>query len=440
MKSRAARLALLILFVVALGVTAYLFRTSESLAHGEASAARAFGDAVRPAAEGVLTLRASQQAYVAAGQTGDFWAARVDAAFAALRDQLAALRASASTPQAQSEIDAAAGSLQDFARMDARAREYVRTNQKLLASDLIFSNGQELTDNISAAIGRARTAELAQRQLAAETFERRQVFALAAAGAASLLVVLLLFPLAEPTTPPGSTVPRPAATAAPFADLPQTDPADLMQTEAEGWSRPVSVEPAPGVAAETPASEPPPESAPAAAVAGVADHEPGAVVLPTAPVTDFASVASICTELARVLDTDALPPLLERAARALDASGIIVWIADPDGRELNAIMAQGYSPQLLSRLGAIPRDDQNATAAAFRTGLIQTVTANGRSNGAVAAPLVTAGGCVGVMAAEMLHGGEQQDTKLAAAAIVAAQLATLVGPPAQAHERVGAAG
>jgi hypothetical protein len=44
-------------------------------------------------------------------------------------------------------------------------------------------------------------------------------------------------------------------------------------------------------------------------------------------------------------------------------------------------------------------------------------------------PLVTPTGCVGVMAAEVRHGGERHDTKLAAAAIVAAQLATLVGPP-----------
>jgi hypothetical protein len=51
------------------------------------------------------------------------------------------------------------------------------------------------------------------------------------------------------------------------------------------------------------------------------------------------------------------------------------------------------------------------------------------SNGAVAAPLVTAGGCVGVMAAEVKAGGEQQDSLLAAARIVASQLATLVGPP-----------
>jgi hypothetical protein len=43
------------------------------------------------------------------------------------------------------------------------------------------------------------------------------------------------------------------------------------------------------------------------------------------------------------------------------------------------------------------------------------------------------------MAAEVLHDGERDAGKLAAAAIVAAQLATLVAPPARAHA-AGAAG
>lgn len=155
----------------------------------------------------------------------------------------------------------------------------------------------------------------------------------------------------------------------------------------------------------------------------------GAPTLERAPDTDFAGVASLCVDLARIVDTRALPSLLDRAATILDASGIILWIADPDGRELNAIFAQGYPQQLVNRLGTIPRDAQNATAAAFRTSLLQTVMADSISSGAIAAPLVTPGGCVGVMSAEVRHDAERQDMKLAAATIVAAQLATLVGPP-----------
>jgi hypothetical protein len=158
----------------------------------------------------------------------------------------------------------------------------------------------------------------------------------------------------------------------------------------------------------------------------------------TAAETDFSGIATLCVDLARVVDTRSLPSLLDRAANLLDASGIILWIADPDGRELNPIFAQGYPPQLVNRLGTIPRDAENATAAAFRTSLLQTVNADEISAGAIAAPLVTPGGCVGVMAAEVRHAAERQNMTLAAATIVAAQLATLVGPPsARNHAKAG---
>ena len=141
-----------------------------------------------------------------------------------------------------------------------------------------------------------------------------------------------------------------------------------------------------------------------------------------------------------MIDIQALPAILERTAAVLDAPGIVLWIADPDGRELSPIITHGYSPQLVSRLGTILRDAENVTAAAFRTSLLQTVDADAVSNGAIAAPLVTPAGCVGVMAAEVRHGGERDSAKLAAATIVAAQLATLVGPPstrAQAKAEIG---
>jgi hypothetical protein len=130
-----------------------------------------------------------------------------------------------------------------------------------------------------------------------------------------------------------------------------------------------------------------------------------------------------------VVDTQALPAILERTAAVLDAPGIVLWISDPDGRELSPIITHGYSAQVVSRLGTVLRDAENVTAAAFRTSLVQTVNGDAVSNGAIAAPLVTPVGCVGVMAAEVRHEGERDSAKLAAATIVAAQLATLVGPP-----------
>ena len=85
--------------------------------------------------------------------------------------------------------------------------------------------------------------------------------------------------------------------------------------------------------------------------------------------------------------------------------------------------------QLVNRLGTIPRDAENATAAAFGTSLLQTVMADEISVRRDRRTLVTPGGYIGVMSAEVRHDSERQEAKLAAATIVAAQLATLVGPP-----------
>ena len=433
MRSRVARLTLLVLFVVVLGVTAYLFWSSESLARGEAAAAREFQTHAHAVERAVLDLRGAQQGYVAAGQGADFWATKVAAALEGLRGSLAALRVEASVPQAQTQIDSAGSLLRDLAQMDRRARDYAQGGQKLLASDLIFSDGVEMTDAVLAALEEARSAEVMGREASADVIERRQAFALIAAAAAASLVVLLLMPTPETAAPAAIAVPVRSVV---VPDDMRRHPAPDVGAEPEGWSPPRPIasrqETAHVTAEERPAGEPP-------VVDGVPVKPPA---VPAGPTTDFSGVASLCGELARVIDTRALPALLERAAGLLDASGIIIWIADPDGRELNPVFAQGYAPQLVARLGTIPRDAQNATAAAFRTSLLQVVANENGFDGAVAAPLVTPGGCVGVMAAELKNGGERQDgTTLAAAAIVAAQLATLVGPPSsRAQNRVEAAG
>ena len=101
MKSRAARLALLVMFVVALGVTAYLFRKGEADRRAETTAGEAFSTAARGAARGTLELRAAQQAYVATGQADDFWASKVVATLGSLRDRLTSLRTAAVSSDAQ---------------------------------------------------------------------------------------------------------------------------------------------------------------------------------------------------------------------------------------------------------------------------------------------------------------------------------------------------
>jgi len=411
MKSRSARLALLVLFVMALGVTAYLFRKGEIARRAETAAADVFNAKARSTSRGILVLRAAQQAYVATGQTGDFWAARVTSTLASVKEGLAALRASAISTDAQAALDAAAGSIQDFAQMDARARTYVRGNQNILASDMIFSNGNELTDAAVGALEKAASAEQVARAASNETLASRQSFALVAAAAAAALVVLLLLPAGEAeVAAPAFVDPRRPAPAPPVARRVEARPAPDEWSSARKAGQPAT-----------------PVGSPSAEAPGA----PPVVNPPTQPVPafDFTAVAALCTDLSRVDDTLALPPLLERAATLLDAAGIILWIADPDGRELTPVLAQGYPQHLIDRLGTIPRGAENATAAAFRTATLQTVYGDGGTNGAIAAPLVTYGGCVGVMAAEVRGDTEKLRANLAAATILAAQLAALVGPP-----------
>jgi CHASE3 domain sensor protein len=389
MKNMAVRLTLVCLFVVASSVAAYLVWTGESLAGRDVYAARQFEHAAFAVEQNVLDLRAAQQAYVAAGQGDEFWISKAAAAAVAVRAALDALRAQAFSPEAQSVIDNASSALEDFEQMDRRARDYTRSGQKLLASDLIFTDGLESTGVVVESIDRARAAEVQARDAALADTRRAEIIAIGVAGAVGLVVILLLLPRrqavvrAEPVTKFKTGPPAPLDA---FDLRPAVDPTPA--------TKPETVEPAP-----SPSS------------------------------LDLDAVASLCTDLARVVETRALPAILGRAATVLDAPGIVLWIADPDGHELSPIVTHGYSQQMVARLGTILRDAENATASAFRTSLMQIVDADAVSNGAIAAPLVTPAGCVGVMAAEVRHEGEKDSGKLAAATIVAAQLATLVGPP-----------
>ncbi|MCA1648707.1 MAG: hypothetical protein LC753_00055 [Acidobacteria bacterium] len=407
MRSRAARRTLMGLFVAALVAASYLFWMAESRIRTETQAARDFDQAVRTASRAVLDLRGAQQAYVATGQGDEFWIAKVSSSLSSLQEALVGLRVQAQLSEGHAALDAVTATLQDFEQMDRRARDYARNGQKLLASDLIFSDGFEKTEAAVTALEQTRAAELAAREAAIRQDRRRQVLAAGAAAATGLALMLALLPL-----------PSGLHSAQALSFMPEALPEPASAPGHELRLRPA-----------LPSTE--------RSVQKEVVHAPAT----GAATVDLGPIASLCTALARIADTRALPALLERAASILDAPGIVIWIADPDGRELSPIVTHGYPPHLMTRLGTIGRDAENVTASAFRTSLLQTVPGDATSSGAIAAPLLTAAGCVGVMAAEVRHSGEKQDATLAAATIVAAQLATLVGPPSiRAHSRSEAAG
>jgi hypothetical protein len=164
-----------------------------------------------------------------------------------------------------------------------------------------------------------------------------------------------------------------------------------------------------------------------------------APVVPAVPPfeADFSAAADLCTELCRVNTTSELVSLLPEAARILDAVGIIVWVWDSTAAGLRPSLTHGYSPKMVAQLPTVTRDAENATAAAFRSAQTCVVDGSDRASGALVVPLMTPGGCTGVLAIEVQHGREQTGSVRALVTIFAAQLARWIGAerPAEISDR-----
>src|SRR5436305_7135655 len=103
------------------------------------------------------------------------------------------------------------------------------------------------------------------------------------------------------------------------------------------------------------------------------------------PTVDLTAAADAASMLARANDTAALKDVLARVAHVLGARGIVVWMGA--GEELFPALAYGYDERVVSRMGPLARNAANATAEAWRTGQLRTVTSDIMSHGAVAAPV-----------------------------------------------------
>jgi hypothetical protein len=184
-----------------------------------------------------------------------------------------------------------------------------------------------------------------------------------------------------------------------------------------------------GLLALAPISQPPSVPDPAVAFSPTVAIPPteSAPELPRAPQPHLTSVALLCTELSRVATTDSLPALLGRSAAALDASGLILWVGAGD--RLVPVLAHGYPPDTISRLATVARADDNAAAAAWRTGERVIVSSTHDSAAAIVIPVLGIDTCLGVLAFEVPDGREHDAATHAVAAIIAAQLATIVATP-----------
>lgn len=372
MRSRSIRLTVLALVLAATTAAGVLLRRVDHHVDELLAVHDDVGARLGRMSDAVAGIGAAQRSYVAPGQDNQPWFDRTSALIQRLYDDLEGVRPRLRSSESAAALEALAASTGALIAADSRTRQNLRLGQVLMAVDVIFSDGRNILDAISARLGELRDAE--QQSYAAEqaalSLERWVVL-----GVTTLFWTLLgLLALAAP-------------------------PKTVSRDTREGSDRPRDTVPT--------------------AQQGVSGLSAGQQMR-----IDLSAAADLCRDLSRVAATEALPALLGRAAAILDASGVVLWMSAGD--QLFAVIGHGYGPEALARLGPIAREADNAAAAAWRTGRVTIVKTDGTTNGAVVAPMFAPDACTGVLAVEVRHGGEQDPATQAVAAIVASQLATVV--------------
>ena len=152
MKYRVVRVILLLLAMAAVGAAGYSIFDLELRAAAEQIAQQSVRDRTKPILTSIFEVTAGQRSYVAAGQGNQFWTARVTKLLVGMDTSVRDLRNTVGSEAAASAVDSAGIALENFRKLDARAQEYVSQDQQLLASDLIFSDGLEMTSTAATQI------------------------------------------------------------------------------------------------------------------------------------------------------------------------------------------------------------------------------------------------------------------------------------------------
>jgi len=392
MRSSALRVTVVLLVLIAFAAAAaFLFYTERQIA-ASTTALRTFDRQARDASDALGDARASEQAYVAAGQGVAFWMSKVSTITRAATSSVDSLRRSASSTNARAALDEAAATIAEFTAVDRRARDYLNSSEPLMAGDVIFAEGAERAAAAARQIESARLAEHQDFDAFEARLRRQEAMAAGGAGAFTIFAVLLLAPIRRrESTEEVEGVKTGALPATATVNPPRADRADSSM-----------------LALNLPREER--VSIPRSAAVG--------------PI--MRSAADLTTEFGRVRDLQDLSRLLGRAADLMDASGVVVWMGTTSGGDLRPMISHGYSPQVAARMPLVPRNADNAAAAAYRTGKMQIVLSRpGGSNGAIVAPILVADGCIGAFSAEIRSGGETSETIQALATMSAAHLAAI---------------
>lgn len=355
---------------------------------GRAAAAKINND-LRAAEQSLADLGAAQASYIAAGQNieaANTWMNTATALAGQLDSAVANLNATSASAEAKAHYTAATPFVQALTANDRKAQSLAASGQSLVAADVVLVESADTVKQLKTELAAAREAEMAG-------FEKKatQLGWIGLGGIAAVMLIGLLLLIV----------------AAKRSSAPAVESAGLSLNSQDA----APAQPAPAA----PAALAPPA------------HDPWA-----APNPDLASAADLCVDLGLVQSGDQLAALMSRAATVLEAKGLVLWVSESGGGVLRPTIAHGYSDRVLQRMGTLAADGDNVTSLAFRTRQPQVVRGSIDGQGALAVPLITGSGCVGVLAAEV-QGAKPGDARFAIARIIAAQLSTLVAPSVSAE-------
>jgi hypothetical protein len=434
--NRWLRFVIALLAIIASVAAGFRISRLEQQLVSDVSKSRAGELAAQAAIESLGDLKSALHAYVAPGQNQTFWTTR--AAMFTEKVHSALLELDGAATAAGAPVTDAIATLEKLGASEQRARSYLGAGQSLLAGDVIFAEGRDLLDSMRVQIAQSR-AEIATAASARQASLRREQWLLALGGVGILaLAVLVLVPpvrIAEvlSTDSPAIEAVRAPQEEVEYARVISKKPVSAPPPPASAPSpKPASgvVKTATSTAAATSAARPATPSPPATASpdkAEAAAAAPSATSIAVPNPVPLAEAAAVCVDLARLSDSGEISTLLGRAAGVLNASGIVVWMASEDRKELYPAAAAGYDDRLFSRIGSIARDASNLTGAAFRESASKTSPGSDSTAAALAVPLVTPDGPVGVLSAELKSPGQVDSSRLAVATIFAAQLSMLLG-------------
>ena len=383
---RSVRIACLVIGVLATAGLAYRAFQDENTLALDRQAAGTRAAAVARTAELLLDVRASLHAYVAPGQGLPFWAKRAQESIDQLRQSLVELD---TMPAADGSLAASLDAVDQLTAAEERARTYVSRGEMQLAGDVIFTEVRDLLAAATAEVQLVRNGVAREHDRRAAAIRQEQMALAASAIAIWLVIALLFFPT--------ETI-KPAV----------KDPAEWRNELKETLKKPVP-------------------NTPATLVQGPPVQQPP-VIIPGIEINALKEVSEICSDLSSLSDPGALEGALGRVSTLLNATGLIVWIASNDNSTLAPVATSGFDPKLVARIGKIPRDSSNLTAAAFRENAAKVSAPTGTTPGALAVPMGSPSGAAGVLSIELKAGQAVDDQKVALAGIVAAQLATLAMP------------